>query len=195
MKLGIKIWILVVFLIFSLLFIFGLPPKAFDSGVIVTEVSSNSTLFDQGLRPGQIIISIDGEEVKDLNSYSEIVSKKFLEGIETTLVIKTKEKEYTYYGNKFPELSVIEISKSNIKLGLDLAGGSRALIKAENRTLTQSELGDLVDITQNRLNAFGLTDLKVSPVIDLSGNNFMLIEITGATPKDLRELISKQAKF
>ena len=195
MKLGIKIWILVVFLIFSLLFIFGLPPKAFDSGVIVTEVSSNSTLFDQGLRPGQIIISIDGEEVKDLNSYSEIVSKKFLEGIETTLVIKTKEKEYTYYGNKFPELSVIEISKSNIKLGLDLAGGSRALIKAENRTLTQSELGDLVDITQNRLNAFGLTDLKVSPVSDLSGNNFMLIEIAGATPKDLRELISKQGKF
>ena len=178
MKLGIKIWILVVFLIFSLLFIFGLPPKAFDSGVIVTEVSSNSTLFDQGLRPGQIIISIDGEEVKDLNSYSEIVSKKFLEGIETTLVIKTKEKEYTYYGNKFPELSVIEISKSNIKLGLDLAGGSRALIKAENRT-----------------NAFSLTDLKVSPVSDLSGNNFMLIEIAGATPKDLRELISKQGKF
>jgi len=80
-------------------------------------------------------------------------------------------------------------------LGLDLAGGSRALIKAENKSLDQGELSDLVSITQNRLNAFGLTDLKVSPVSDLSGNNFMLIEIAGATPKDLKELISKQGKF
>jgi len=195
MKLGFKIWMLIVFLVFSLLFMFGLPPKAFESGVIVTEIGSNSTLFDQGLRKGQIITLIDGKEITDLNSYLESISGKFTEGIETALVIRTKEGEYTYFGDKFPNLAVGEIPKSNIKLGLDLAGGARALIKAENRSLTQNELSDLVDITQNRLNAFGLTDLKVSPVSDLSGNNFMLIEIAGATPKDLKELISQQGKF
>ena len=61
--------------------------------------------------------------------------------------------------------------------------------------MSSEEIADLVDITGNRLNEFGLTDLKVSPVSDLAGNHFMLIEIAGATPKDLEEMISKQGKF
>ncbi|NCN52117.1 hypothetical protein GW931_03860 [archaeon] len=195
MKLGFKIWLLIFSLLFSLMFIFGLPPKFLDSGVSVTSIGTNSTLFDQGLKQGQIIKAIDGKEVTDFESYTTAVSGKFISGVESKMIIKTNKGEYTYYGDSFPDLTVGEISKTNIKLGLDLAGGARALIKAENKSLTTSELNDLVEITQNRLNAFGLTDLKVSPVSDLSGNNFMLIEIAGATPKDLKELISKQGKF
>jgi len=37
--------------------------------------------------------------------------------------------------------------------------------------------------------------LKVIPVSDLTGNHFMLVEIAGATPKDLKEILSKQGKF
>jgi len=195
MKLGFKVWLLIFVLFFSLLFIFGLPPKFLDSGVTITSVGSNSTLFDQGLRQGQTIIAIDGNKITNFEDYTNLVSGKFISGIETKLIIQTDKGQYTYYGDTFPDLTVKEISKTNLLLGLDLAGGSRALIKAENKSLTQSELGDLIEITQNRLNAFGLTDLKVSPVSDLSGNNFMLIEIAGATPKDLKELISKQGKF
>ncbi len=195
MKLGFKIWLLIISLIFSLLFIFGLPPKFLDSGVVLTSINSNSTLFEQGLRQGQIITSINQKKVTDLESYKKLVSGKFIKGIGTKLIIGTKFGEYTYYGDNFPNLTVGKIPKSNIKLGLDLAGGARAFIKARNKSLTDGEVKDLVEITQNRLNAFGLTDLKVSPVSDLAGNNFMRIEIAGATPKDLKELISKQGKF
>ena len=37
--------------------------------------------------------------------------------------------------------------------------------------------------------------MKVVPVKDLSGKNYMEISIAGATPKDLQELVSKQGKF
>ncbi|NCO17762.1 hypothetical protein AUJ61_03405 [Candidatus Pacearchaeota archaeon CG1_02_30_18] len=195
MKLGFKVWLLIFSLVLSFLFIFGLPPKFLESGVVITSIGQNSTLFDQGLKQGQVIISIDGQKISDFNDYSNAISGKFISGNETKLIVGTNKGEYTYYGDLFPELIVGEIPKTNLKLGLDLAGGSRALIKAENKSLDQGELSDLVSITQNRLNAFGLTDLKVSPVSDLSGNNFMLIEIAGATPKDLKELISKQGKF
>ena len=47
----------------------------------------------------------------------------------------------------------------------------------------------------SQLNEFGLTDLKVLPISDLAGNNFMIVEIAGATPKDLENLLSKQGKF
>ncbi|MCW8965530.1 MAG: hypothetical protein OQK82_02415, partial [Candidatus Pacearchaeota archaeon] len=92
-------------------------------------------------------------------------------------------------------ITVSEIPKTGISMGLDLAGGSRALIQAQDKELTSDELNDLVEITSNRLNEFGLTDLTVSPVSDLSGNRFMLVEIAGASPDDLEELLSEQGKF
>ncbi|MBS3084577.1 hypothetical protein J4411_01560 [Candidatus Pacearchaeota archaeon] len=195
MKLGFKIWLLIIILVLSLISIFGIPPKFFESGVLVTNIESNSTLFEQGLRAGSVINSIDGQKITDIDSYSKAISGKFIPGVNTKLTIITNSGSYTFYGENFSDISVSKIPKSNLKLGLDLSGGARALIKAQNQSLSRSELTDLVQITQNRLNAFGLTDLKVSPVSDLSGNNFMLIEIAGATPKDLRNLISEQGKF
>ena len=195
MKLGFKVWLFIISIVLSLILIFGLPPKFLESGVVVTSVSSNSTLFDQGLKTGSVITSIDGQKVTDLNSYNSAIAGKFIPGVNTKLTIGTTSGDYTFYGENLSEVTVSGIPKSNLKLGLDLAGGARALVQAENHSLTQSELSDLVQITQNRLNAFGLTDLQVSPVSDLSGNNYMKIEIAGATPKDLQELISQQGKF
>ena len=84
------------------------------------------------------------------------------------------------------------IQKTNIKTGLDITGGSRALVQAKDVQLNSDELNDLVDITRNRINVYGISDVKVLPVSDLSGNRFMLIEIAGATPKDLEELVENK---
>jgi preprotein translocase subunit SecD len=165
------------------------------SGVIVTSIDSeNNSLFDLGLRQGDIITSIDGQKIDSLEDFSSIISNKFM-GEEVKTTINTEDNEYIIFTEEFPDIVVGEIPKTNLKLGLDLAGGSRAIVKAENRTLTQQEVNDLVDITSNRLNAFGLTDLKVSPVSDLAGNNFMKIEIAGVAPKDLKKLVSEQGEF
>ncbi len=193
-KLTFKIWLMIFFLAASLLAIFA-GTGLTKSGILITNIEpENNSLFDLGLRQGDIIISIDDQKIETLKDYSSILSNKYI-GQEVKTTVKTTNKEYIIFSDKFPELSVMEIPKTNLQLGLDLAGGSRAIIKAENKTLSKTELNDLVDITANRLNAFGLTDLKVIPVSDLAGNNFMLIEIAGATPKDLKKLISEQGKF
>jgi len=194
LNLTFKIWLLIAVLILSLFSIFvgsGLT----KGGLLVTNVASNSSLFEQGLRQGNLIVSIDGVKVNNLKEYDSILSGKFSSGKKVKTTISTKKNEYVDFSSEPPEISVIKLPDSNLKLGLDLAGGSRALIKAKNRSLSQADLTKLVEITSNRLNAFGLTDLKVAPVSDLSGNRFMLIEIAGATPKDLRKLISEQGKF
>lgn len=194
-KLTWKIWLLIIFLAFSLLSIFGMPPSFLEKGVLITSVDSNSSLFEQGMRPGDIILSINEFQIKDLEDYSNFMQKTFPLEEKQKIIFKTKLNEYVVFTKQAPEIMVEKISNSKIKLGLDLAGGSRALVKAENKSLTSSETKDLVEITSNRLNEFGLTDLKVLPISDLSGNHFMLIEIAGATPKDLRKLISEQGKF
>jgi preprotein translocase subunit SecD len=194
-KLTFKIWLLIILVVLSLISIFGLPPSFSEKGVLITSIEPNSTASDQGMVQGEVIVEIDGRVIKDLDDYSLAFENKFLSGDNEKTIIKTRANEYILYDNIAPDIIVAKIPDTNLKLGLDLAGGSRAIVKAENKSLTSKEVGDLVDITSNRLNEFGLTDLKVVPVSDLSGNNFMLIEIAGATPKDLKKLISEQGKF
>ena len=190
-----KIWLLIVVLVLSLLAIFGMPPALLQKGVIVSSIEQDSNLYSQGMRQGQIILSINDQTIKDLDEYHSFLSSVFPSEENIKLTFKTRSEEYIILANQTPEIIVEGIAGTRIKLGLDLAGGSRALVKAENKTLNVKEINDLVSITSNRLNEFGLTDLKVRPVSDLSGDHFMLIEIAGATPKDLKKLISEQGKF
>ena len=190
-----KIWLLIIVLFLSLLSIFGLPPTFFQKGVLVTSVEINSTAFNQGFREGQIITSIDSQKVDSLNDFSNILQGKFISNESVKTIFVAGNSEIIFFSDQPPRITISDIPKTNVKLGLDLVGGSRALIQAEDRKLSRSEASELVDITENRLNEFGLTDLIVRQVSDLEGNNFMLVEIAGATPKDLEDLISKQGKF
>jgi preprotein translocase subunit SecD len=189
-----KIWLLIIVLSLSLISIF-ITPNFMQNGVLITSVEQNSTAFEQGLRKGQIITEIDGQKIESLEDFSRILEGKFDSGENVKTEIKTKDAEYILYSGESPEILVSEITKTNIKTGLDLSGGSRALIQAEGKQLNSEEINDLVAITNNRFNVYGISDVNIRPVSDLAGNNFMLIEIAGATPADLEKLISEQGKF
>jgi preprotein translocase subunit SecD len=195
LKFTFRIWLLIVILILSLLSIYSLPPTFLKKGVQVTSVETDSAAFSQGFRQGQILESIDGTKIKNIQDFSAVMSTKFLSNESQKVIFIMHDAEIIYFSNETPAITVEEIPSSNLKLGLDLIGGARALVKAEGVQLSRAEASDLVSITENRLNEFGLTDLKVRQVSDLEGENFMLIEIAGATPKDLRDLISQQGKF
>ena len=189
-----KIWLWLIFIALSLISIF-ITPTFLQEGVLITSVETNSTAFNQDLRQGQVITKIDGQGVSDVASFSELMKEKFIYGekIKTTFTID--EAEYIIYSNVSPEITVADVPKSNIQFGLDLAGGSRALVQAQDEKLSVEEMNDLVDIVSNRFNVYGITDINIRAVSDLEGNQFMLIEIAGATPEDLRDLISQQGKF
>ncbi|MBD3247643.1 PDZ domain-containing protein [Candidatus Pacearchaeota archaeon] len=190
-----RIWFLIIILAFSLIAIFGIPPKALQNGVRIASVESNSTAFRAGLRQGQIITKVNGETIESLDDFTQEIMNKYPSEQKTKTIFQTNELEAIYFSNETPQITVAEISKTNIKTGLDLAGGARALVKAQNKSLTSSEVQDLIDVVSNRLNVYGIADMNILPVSDLAGNNYMLIEIAGATPEDLEELISQQGKF
>ncbi len=193
-KLTWRIWILIIFLILSLLSIF-ITPYFLQKGVIVKSVETNSTAFDFGLRKGQLINSINGKTIESMEDYAKIIQENFPSEEDVKLNIKTDTSEIIYYSNHSPEITVSKTSLTNLKTGLDLAGGSRALVQAENHELTSQETQDLAAILNQRLNVYGIEDVDVSTVIDLQGNNRIKIEIAGATPEDIKELVSKQGRF
>jgi len=195
MKISWKIWLLIIVVFFSLLSIFGIPPIFFQKGILVTSIESNSTAFEQGLRQGQIITEIDGNKINNLEDFSSALRGKYDSNENVKTVFKTEQTEIILYSKQPPKIIVSAIPKTNIKMGLDLVGGSRALIQAQEKKLSLNEINDLVDVISNRLDVYGISDMKILPVSDLTGNHYMLVEIAGATPKDLEELISKQGKF
>jgi len=189
-KLGFKIWLMLIAIVLALLMI----SPSFEKGVQISYLPQNSTAYEQGLRTGDIITSIDSDTVTNLQDYTEVISSKFPTGENIKLKITTKDNEFILFTNQTPEIVVQNIPTSRIQTGLDLRGGSRALVKAD-KPLNAQELTDLIAVTSSRLNVYGLSDIVIRPVSDLSGNNYMLVEIAGSTPKELENLIAKQGKF
>jgi preprotein translocase subunit SecD len=189
-----KIWLLAIVLVLSLLAIFGGIPT-FQKGVFIASVEPNSTALEQGLRQGQVILEVDGNKISSLEDFTASLQGKFNNNESVKTIIKTEDAEVILFSKTPPAITIAEISPTNLKLGLDLAGGARALVQAQDKKLSSSEINSLVDVVSNRLNVYGIADVNVVPVSDLTGNHFMLIEIAGATPKDIEELISKQGKF
>lgn len=192
MKVTLRIWILLFVLLFSVLAI--APWHSFDSGVLVKSVEKNTTAYESGLRANMVLKSINGQSIKNLQEYTSYMSNNFISNDTRKLVINTNQGEFIFLSNSL-DISVAEVPKSNLKTGLDLSGGARAMVKAENISLSKSEVDDLVSITTERLNTFGLSDIVIKSVSDLSGENYMLIEIAGSTTAELKELLESQGKF
>ncbi len=187
-----RIWILIFFIILSIL---AIGPHFSSKGVIIKSIQPNSTAFNEGLKTGQIITQVNDAEIKNVEDYAKAIEEKFPSKDKIKTVINTKDGQVILFDNQPPQITVSNIPRTRINVGLDLQGGARALIKAKNKSLTSSELDDLIAVTNNRMNVYGISDVQVRPASDLEGNNYMLIEVAGATPKDLEELISKQGKF
>lgn len=168
---------------------------SFKEGIAIKNIDKDSKAFESGLRSGMLIKEINSEKVSSIEDYSRISSELLSNSEEKRISITTDKDSFIFLDANVSAITASKLPKSNIKTGLDLSGGARALVKPVNGTLSDSEMSDLVDITNQRLNVFGLTDLTVRSSKDLIGNNFMLVEVAGATPEDLRELVGKQGNF
>ena len=163
-------------------------------GVSIKSIDTESIAFTEGLREGQVITHVNGQEILSVDDYSSVVEELSFSNESKRLDITTMNSEHVLFISEPPNLVVEELRSTNIQTGLDIRGGSRALVKAD-QDLTDLELQELIDVSRNRLNVFGISDVEISGVTDLEGNKFMLVEVAGATPEDLENLISQQGKF
>jgi preprotein translocase subunit SecD len=109
----------------------------------------------------------------------------------TVLVNKT---ETLYHGMEPLGLSVYDAPKTNVRKGLDLQGGTRVILQPEE-DLTAEEFDILISNMKQRLNVFGLSDLIIRKSGDLSGNQYIIVEIAGASEQEVKDLLAKQGKF
>jgi len=166
-----------------------------DNGVLVKSVEKNSTALESGFEQGQVITAINGEVIESVEDYSNIIQSTFPSEENKKTIFSTDKGEIIFYSKEAPKISVSELSSTNLKTGLDISGGSRALVKAKNKSLSSSESEELAAVIKNRLDVYGIEDIDVTSISNLENENFVRIEIAGATPNDLERLISEQGKF
>ena len=161
------------------------------------EVSPNSKLRDL-----EKIIEIDGVQISNERQFFEVLEK-----IEkNNFNILTDKNIYTI--NNFLDnstnlsnsqilgLSFRDAPKSNLKLGIELEGGTKMFLKPTNQNLTETEFKELIEILSQRLNKGGLSGTKIEEIFDIfSDERFILVESTSSNKNQIVELLKRQGNF
>ncbi|MCK5282823.1 MAG: hypothetical protein KAK00_05425, partial [Nanoarchaeota archaeon] len=194
-------------LIFILFAVISIHPDPTKQGVAIRNVLSNSSASFAGMIPPkptgtpmsrEVILSIDNVPIKDIQDYyGKIDSLRQ----NSTVYIQTNKGDYSLKTSEKTDLGLIVYSAptSNIRKGLDLEGGTRVLLQPEEK-ISQDDTNTLIDNMKQRLNVYGLSDLIIREANDLppplgTGNQYIIVEIAGATKEEVSDLLEKQGKF
>ncbi len=141
-----------------------------------------------------------------LNETEEVIVPRVIEENETingTVVLVNRTVNETVTRHKVKKelvgaqdlgLKIYQAPTSNIKKGLDLQGGTRVLLQPQEQ-VSDDDFSLIMDNLKQRLNVYGLSDIVVRKVTDLTGNNYILIEVAGANEEEVKNLIASQGKF
>jgi len=188
-----------ILLFFLLCAVVAIYPAFGRDGVAIQTVEKDGGAYNSGImvEPGirptakEVIKLIDNYPTKNLEDYYSVIEK-----IEpnTTVRVETNKGVYRIDVDEEGELglSVIEASSTNIRKGLDLSGGTRVVLRPEYE-VEEKILDEIVESLKLRLNTFGLSDIVVKKVT--TPEQYIVVEIAGATQDEVKELIESQGKF
>ncbi|MDP3698606.1 MAG: hypothetical protein Q8R47_03390 [Nanoarchaeota archaeon] len=198
-----RVLLLLTFLVLSML---AIKPQIFGTeGVEIYSLKTNSSLAEAGLViPAKVmptarerILSVDGIQTDTVEDYYSALSQL---RANRTVSVETSTQTYAFLipgnaeGAVDVGVKVKEASFSNLRMGLDLEGGTRVLLQPAGE-ISEEDLETTVDSLKERLNVYGLRDIVVRSASDLEGNDFILIEIAGVTEDEIQELLARQGKF
>lgn len=171
------------------------------------KITTNKQTYRLKVRP--LVERIVYNETEKYN-VTKLVNQTINKTINGTTVNVTKQvnKTVTEERKKITEniigieplgLAVGEAPKTNIRTGLDLQGGTRVLLKP-TEPVDAGTMDLVVDSLKERLNVYGLGDVRVTQVSDRpdvlgQGTQYVLVEIAGATEEEVKDLVAKQGKF
>ena len=199
-----RVILLLVFLVFALV---SLQPQIFgNEGVVIRSVVPESSAALAGIENPSAkltplgkekILSINGEKINSMEEYfnntAGVVANRTLR-IETTKKVYTLQTKEDISGKVDLGLRVQKAPTTNLRKGLDLEGGTRVVLQPEEE-VSDDDMESIIASLTERLNVFGLSDVVIRSAADLSGEQFIVIEIAGVTEEEVKELLGKQGKF
>jgi preprotein translocase subunit SecD len=162
------------------------------------EIKTNRGLYRLTTREDVEIIELNETVKKTIHetiTVNETINGTVVEVNKTiSKTIEVPKTKKIIKGTEDIGMRVFDAPQTNIKKGLDLQGGTRVLLQPEE-VLQPDDLQSLIDTMGERLNVYGLSDLIIRDATDLTGNQYILVEIAGANEEEIRNLLAKQGKF
>ncbi len=198
-----KKWRVILLVIVLLLSYLIISPSFSSQGVAIKNIEQNSSASTAGmqgpsatatLKSREKILAVENTQIKTLDDYAKATS---IIPLNRTLRIYTDKNPSGYVLLKDSEdLGVVveEAATSNLKKGLELQGGTRVLLQPVEK-ISDQQRDDLIAVMENRLNTYGLSDIRIRKADDLLGNKYIVVEIAGASKQDVKDLIESQGKF
>jgi preprotein translocase subunit SecD len=201
-----RIWILLFFIFISFI---SLSFNFNTQGVAINGITQNSVSYDSGMSYKSEVSQSNLERILFIG-YEPINSEvDFYSAIEDispnstiSIYTNTNPKGYNLEFGNFSEdigdvlgISVRSVPTSNVKLGIELEGGSRLILKP-TQNLTDEGFDLLVNTLQGRLDVYGASGTKVNKLEDVFSNEkFVIVESINANKNDIFELIKRQGQF
>ena len=199
-----RVVLLMIFLVFALVSIFSLNTEVWlgNEGAAIRSINQNTSASIAGMQSPtskttplakEKIISFNGEPVNSALDFYALESG--LVSNSTVKIITSKGDYFLTTGDTKGQIDlgikVYDAPTTNLKKGLDLEGGTRVLLKPAE-AVSQEDLETTVETLKQRLNVYGLSDVTVRTASDLTGDDFILVEIAGVT-EDIAQAAFKMA--
>ncbi len=158
----------------------------------VDEQSPASGVLEQGMQ----ITQVNGQNIKNVDDWDKAV-----QGIngETNIVANGMEHYILVEGPL--GISVQDLERTNLNLGLDIRGGTRIILEPQyecpedNPECGAEIVNEIITTLETRSNVYGLREIKFFPVRGAAGDYYIQVEATGVGSDLVEELLSRQGKF
>ena len=149
----------------------------------------NESANCQNVKVGDRITQISGKVISSLEDFREAL-ENVKKGDFVPIVSNGQPASCVAIDDKNLGFSLKEQKTKVLNFGIDIEGGTRVLLRiVDNSTTTQAQ--EIAKILTERLNAYGLSDIKVLPVSE----DLIQIEAAGLTEDDIRNFLIKQGYF
>lgn len=180
-----RIWLVLICVVGSLILI---APSPYQKGVVVKSIESGSPFFGK-IQTGE---SITWANEKDINSPQDLYEFENFTG--TFRFIHSGNLDLVDIVNPGLGITVSKPASSNLQFGLDLVGGTRVLLEPKGN-ISDAIVQQITATLETRINVFGLKEAKFQTIKDVSGNNYIQIEMAGGSAEEVQNLLAKEGKF
>jgi preprotein translocase subunit SecD len=149
----------------------------------------NESASCQNVKLGDKITQIGGKLIYTLEDFREVLENVKKDDF-IPIVSNNQPASCKAIDDRNIGFSLKEVKTKVLNFGIDIEGGTRVLLRIISYTNT-TETQEIVKILTERLNTYGLSDIKVLPV----AQDLIQIEASGLTEDDIRNFLVKQGYF
>lgn len=167
-------------LLFIVIAILLIGPNPNPAGYRISFIGKDAP---EQLKVGMVVYEVNGEE------FTPQLIDKMYSGI---VKLKTDKGDIFLRANGTLGIDIEEVQPTNLRFGLDIKGGVRALVKLNDSSPDVAE--QVKSTLQTRINVFGLREATFRTV-SINKENFIEISIAGGNKQELVDLLQTQGKF